>query len=415
MNYSILSVGDEICIGQIVNTNSVWIAEKLVNIGFSANLLVSVPDESNIMKSELHRLIENSDVVIITGGLGPTHDDITKAVLTEYFDDTLIQDESTYNYLKTHFESRGRALNDKILEQALIPSKSIALKNRAGTAPGLLFKVDKKMVFALPGVPEEMKNIFENEIIPIVTEFFFQNTSEYQVYRTIKTSGIFESTLSDLIGGPENFPHGTSLAYLPSSGSVRLRIGAKSSDKSKANEILEKFNQYIISKAGKYIVGYGNDNLQLLIGKLLSNKKLTVSVAESCTGGMLGAAFTDVSGSSLYFKGGIIAYSNEIKLDILKINELTLNEFGAVSEQTALEMAEKARQMFVSDLAISITGIAGPDGGTSEKPVGSVWIGISDKTKTYAKLFNFGNNRIINRERAVNAALELLRQRIQEL
>ncbi len=412
MNFSILTIGDEICIGQIVNTNSSWLAEKMTSIGFSAVYHSAVSDNEDIILSELNRLSDNSDVLLITGGLGPTHDDITKEVLLKFFDDKYIWHEETLNYLINWFKSRNRELSDINKSQAKIPSKCIPLKNSVGTAPGLLFKLNNKLIVSMPGVPAEMEDIFSNTLQNILIEHFQKFSKNIQLYLTINTAGIFESALAELIGSPDNFPKGISLAYLPSVGKVRLRIGANSETKEKAQDLLNLMKNNIIKIAGKYIVGYGNDSLIHYLSELLKEKQLNVAVAESCTGGMLGAEFTELSGSSEYFLGGVIAYSNEVKHNLLNISNDIIDNYGAVSEQTAIVMARNIRQLFGSDYGISITGIAGPSGGTKDKPVGTIWIGISDYKSTSAKLFQFANSRELNRERAVTNALLMLKERI---
>ena len=415
MKFSVLTVGDEICIGQVINSNAAFAANLMTNIGYSAYLHSTVPDEADLMKSELSRLLENSDVVIITGGLGPTHDDITKGVLIEFFDDVLILDKGTELNLEKSFLARKWVMSEKHRAQALIPSKSRALRNVVGTAPGLLFEFDSKMVLALPGVPAEMRSILQNEFLPVAVEHFQKYTNEVQLYLTIKTAGIPESRLADLIGKPSDFPNNATLAYLPAAATVRLRIGTNADTFDKAQSYIDEMKNYIIEKAGQFIIGYGDDSLQSVVGNLLKEKNLMISVAESCTGGMLGAAFTEISGSSAYFKGGIIAYSNDVKMEFLKVHPKTLESYGAVSEQTAIEMAYNVRVYFDTDIGLSITGIAGPDGGTPEKPVGTVWIGISYLKETSAIEYNFGNDRSLNRERAVTKALELIRNKVSGL
>jgi nicotinamide-nucleotide amidase len=414
MKYSVLTVGDELCIGQVVNTNAAFIANLMSGLGFSVFCHSTIPDEPSIMKSELQRLMDNSEIVIITGGLGPTHDDITKGVLVDFFGGQLVVDTNTLSYLESWFESRDRKITEVGIAQAMIPSKSRALNNRVGTAPGILFEFDNKLILALPGVPAEMRYIVTNEFLPIAKNHFEKFSTEVQQFLTIKTVGIFESSLAELIGGPENFPIGTTLAYLPSAGSVRLRIGAIAASMEKASELIDEMKNTIISKAGKYIIAYGDDSIQSVLGNILKSNGLTVSVAESCTGGMLGAAFTDNSGSSAYFKGGLIAYSNDVKIEQLKVSKATIDTFGAVSEQTAIEMARNISTLFDTDFGLSITGIAGPDGGTTEKPVGTVWIGVADRLSAKAFQYKFGNDRSLNRERAVSKALELLIKKVNE-
>lgn len=411
---SILTIGDEICIGQVINSNAAWIAEKCTELGAEVFTHSVIKDDKTNIVSELDRLFAISDMVISTGGLGPTHDDITKPVLTEYFNDKMDLNQNVLKDLKVMFDKRGWVLNERNSEQAMTPSKAIPLKNTVGTAPGLYFNVDYKKIIALPGVPAEMKAILNFSGFDKIKNQMIEKNDEVVVYKTIKTAGIGESILADLIGSTDLFLNGGSLAFLPAGQGVRLRIGANGIDFLKANTKLETMRQYIESKVGKYIVGYGNENIASFAGNLLKSGNYTLSVAESCTGGMLGEMLTDIPGSSQYFLGGIIVYSNIAKVEQLGVNADTLEMHGAVSQETALELANNVRIKFNSDFGISITGIAGPDGGTPEKPVGTVWIGISNKNITLAKKYMFGEDRQLNRERASTAALLLLMENIKK-
>ena len=412
MKYSILTIGDEICIGQIINGNAAEIASVMTSIGYSSYMYSIVPDDRELITDEIKSLLLKSDVLIMTGGLGPTHDDITKSVLCDFFEDDLVLHQDTLQHLQKWFKSRNRNMSEMNKAQALIPSKSTALRNRVGTAPGILFSHDGKYILAMPGVPAEMKDILVNEFVPLAIKFFNENSGNVQIYRTIKTSGIFESDLAELIGSPDSFPDGVKLAFLPSAGTVRLRIGANAGSKSEAEKLIDEMNQLIIDKAGQYIFGYDNDSLQQFVGHILRTKSKSLAVAESCTGGLLGALITEVPGSSEYFTGGVISYSNEMKMKLLNVDKSTLETFGAVSEQTACEMALGVRMKCNTDIGISITGVAGPDGGTENKPVGTVFIAYSDEEKTYAVKCHFGKDRNMNRERAAVKALEILRKEL---
>lgn len=412
VNLSILTIGDEICIGQIVNTNSSYIASKCTEIGLNVLVHSIIPDNNEMMKSELDRLIKISDIVILTGGLGPTEDDITKSTLCEYFGDKLVFHQPTFEYLEKWFTGRGRVMNELNKTQAYLPSKCKVLRNLHGTAPGMLFERDDKVIISLPGVPKEMKFIFEDSVLKYLKEYINKKKTDLILYKTIHTAGIFESELALLIGKKEDFPDDCSFAYLPSYKGVRLRIGIQCQNIEQGQEKIHRIESYLMEKIADYVVGTDSEDIVLSVSNKLRQKKLTVAVAESCTGGLLGANFTNYSGSSDIFTGGIIAYSNNIKIDILGVDRTTLENYGAVSEQTAIEMAKNIREKFKTDFGISITGIAGPTGGSPDKPVGTVWIGISDNDGVSAKMFKFGEDREVNRERSVGAALTMLFEKL---
>lgn len=408
MKISILTIGDEICIGQIINTNAAWLAKTLTQTGAIVETHSVVRDDRTTILKEIDRLFTFSDLVILTGGLGPTHDDITKQVLCEYFNDELVINVPALENIKELFKRRGYILSQRNIDQALVPSKCTVLENKAGSAPAMLFNSNGKYLISSPGVPTEMKYITTNGIIPFVIEFQNKNPQETVIYKTIQTAGIPESMLAELLEPIDELLNGSSLAFLPSYYGVRLRIGVKGTSRDKILETINDIDIKINNKAGKYIIGYGEDGMLELLAEKLTQIHKTVSVAESCTGGLLGAKLTELPGSSSYFIGGVQAYSNDVKSGLLSVTEETLDTYGAVSKKTAIELAGNVRILFKSDYGISITGIAGPDGGTEEKPVGTVWIGISSGLRTYAKLLNFGNDRISNREKAVGAALSLL-------
>ena len=409
-----MTVGDEICIGQIVNTNASWIASHCTAIGAKIINHFAVPDERYAMINGLDMLIDNSDFVLITGGLGPTHDDITKPVLTEYFNDKLVLHELTYKRLEEMYNKRGTEFLERNKKLAYLPSKCKILINNSGSAPGMLFEQNGKYIISMPGVPSEMKDIMFNHVLPLIKSEIINNKSDVVLYKTLNTIGIPESHLADLLGNPDEFLNGGTLAFLPSYNGVKLRIGFSSENSKSAEEEINKIENYIRSRAGRFISGIGEEVITETVGKLLKEKRKTVSVAESCTGGLLGGAFTGIPGSSDYFSGGVIVYSNDAKINILGVPKDIINKFGAVSEETAIELAKNVREKFSTDYGISVTGIAGPGGGTKDKPVGTVWIGISDSKSTVAKKFVFADDRNINRELFVGRALGLLYMKLMD-
>ena len=416
MNIALLTIGDELCIGQIVNTNASWIADRCTQIGASISCHSTIRDNPVDIIHELDRLRINNSIIIITGGLGPTHDDSTKSTLCSYFHDTLIEHQETLLYLQERYKSRDIVLSERNREQAFVPSSCTVLKNPRGTAPGLLFTQKDCTFIALPGVPSEMKGIMQEYVIPIIQDHFLKEESVKPFYRTLITKGIPESTLADLIGNPDEFLEmQETLAFLPSFQGVRLRLGVSHHNAELAIQRLDVLEHILINKAGIYIYAKDQENLlSKTIENLLIHKK-SLSVVESCTGGKLGSLCTELPGSSVFFKGGFITYSNELKEKLVHVRHDTLLEFGAVSEQTAIEMAIGGRNILDTDYCISITGIAGPDGGTNDKPVGLVWIGLSSKNRTFAKKHIFGTDRDMNRERSVYAALSMLYDELHQL
>ncbi|TAL68676.1 MAG: competence/damage-inducible protein A [Bacteroidetes bacterium] len=411
---SILTIGDELCIGQIISTNASWIASQCTSIGTKIIKHIVVPDEKESMLQALDILMESSDILLLTGGLGPTHDDITKPVLTEYFNDKLVKHEPTYKKLEEAYQKRGTEFLERNKGLAELPSKCKILINNAGAAPGMLFEKDGKIIISMPGVPAEMKDIMINHVLPLIKGEIIKRKSDVVLYKTLNTIGIPESHLADLLGNPNEFLDGGTLAFLPSFKGVKLRIGYEAKDNKSALEKINKIENFIKSRAGRFISSTGEEVIAETVGKLLKEKNKTVSVAESCTGGLLGGAFTDISGSSDYFIGGVIVYSNEAKMNILEVPAEFINEHGAVSEETAVALAKNVRLKFHTDYGVSVTGIAGPGGGSNEKPVGTVWIGISDEKTTTAKKYVFGDDRNVNRELFVGRALGLLHMKLKE-
>lgn len=407
MKVAILTIGDEICIGQIVNTNAAWMAAELTRLGIAVEQHSTIGDEDAVIHAELERLLQTADAVLITGGLGPTHDDRTKAVLTAFFDDHLVEDNATLQFLRDLLARRGLELTERQREQSLVPSRARVLTNDHGTAPGMLFETDEgKIVVSMPGVPTEMKHMMTRDVLPLLRER--SAADPVNMYRTLLSAGIAEANLADLVGEPEEFLNGASLAFLPSIQGVRLRIGVQAANRAAGEEHLNKIEVELKRRAGKYLYGRDNESLASKVGELLNKRGLTLAVAESCTGGLLGGAITDIAGSSAWFLGGVLSYSNEVKQAQLGVKAETLATHGAVSRQTACEMAAGVRNLIGADLSLSVTGVAGPGGGSDEKPVGTVWIGLASAERVVAKHFLFLKDRRVNRERSVAAALNML-------
>lgn len=406
---SILTIGDEICIGQIVNSNAAWMAEQCTKIGCEIVKHVTVSDKDEEIIAALENLRLNSDYILMTGGLGPTHDDITKKVLCSYFNDELQWHEPTLAWLEEFARVRSRPLSERNKQQALLPAKCTVLANRNGTAPGMLFNNQGTVFVSMPGVPREMMYIMQNHILPLLQNSISEKGYRTTKYRTILSIGIAESDLADLIGDETLFlDSSTSLAFLPSYKGVRLRIGVHNVHNEEADKRLNMIEEYLYSKAGKYFFGKNAESIESVTARLLKEQSATVSVAESCTGGKIGAAFTELAGSSAYFIGGVLAYANDVKIQELSVDPIDIERYGAVSEQVARSMSEGIRKKLSTTYALSATGTAGPDGGTEEKPVGTVWISLATPKETIAKRFVFGNDRTANRERTVGAAFDML-------
>lgn len=412
MKADIIAIGDEILIGQITDTNSAFLAKYLNDIGVEVNQITAISDEKKHIVDSLESSLKRSDIVLITGGLGPTNDDITKYTLAEFFDTELVHSEYVLDNIKHIFDGRGITLNKQNLDQALVPKNCIVLNNRMGTAPGMFFKDSGKMVFSMPGVPFEMKALFTEQVLPIIEK---NNGLSIIVNKTILVYHIPESILAEKLEEWESaLPKNMSLAYLPSPGLVKLRITARGENRdvllSNIDEQIEFLSNYIsvdLSESASL-------KLEEKINKLAIERDVSVATAESCTGGFIAHLITSIPGSSTFFKGSVVSYSNEIKENILKVKEQDLNKYGAVSETVVEQMAEGARELLNTDYAVATSGIAGPDGGTIEKPVGTVWIAVASKKKTISACFNFSNNRDRNIEKSANMALEILYKEIKE-
>ena len=407
MKVSIINIGDELLIGQVVNTNASTMSQMLIAAGIDVNEVVTIGDDGDAIRESLTRCLKLSDAVLITGGLGPTKDDITKTVLCDFFHSHLVENAVALENVRRIFAIRGFELTPVNRAQALVPECCQVLNNDLGTAPCMWFEQDGKVVVSMPGVPFEMEWLMENRVVPKLQETFKTGAI---VNKNILVQGIGESFLSDLIEPWElALPKCIRLAYLPQAGMLKLRLTARGTERKELQSAIDEAVKTLYPIAGQYIVGEDCETLPELVHNQLTAKGKTLATAESCTGGTIASQLTAQAGASRYFRGGIVAYSNEVKECALGVNHSTLEQHGAVSEQTAREMAEGVRERFDSDFAIATTGIAGPDGGTPSKPVGTVWIAVASRTHTEAALLNFpGRRRQQNIDRSVNQAFAMI-------
>jgi nicotinamide-nucleotide amidase len=407
----IITIGDEILIGQVVDTNSAWIAEQFNLSGIKVRQIISIADDRETILNTLGEAMALSDIVMITGGLGPTKDDKTKPALCDFFNTRLVFNEDSFNNTSRIFESRNLKMTEENRKQAFLPQDCIPLPNKIGTAWGMWFEKDGKAAISLPGVPYEMKYLVTEEVLPRIKEKFSLPSI---IHKTIITQGIGESWLAEKIAEWEDaIPAHIKLAYLPSPGSVRLRLSASGKDKETLEGEVEELAQKLKAIIPEEICGYGKDTLQETVGKLLREKGFTLSTAESCTGGYIAHLLTSIAGSSDYFMGSIISYANNVKVGQLGVKESDLAEKGAVSNAIAEQMAAGVKEKLHTDFSIAVTGIAGPGGGTAEKPVGTVWIAIAGPAGIKSKKFLFGDNRERNIIRTGLTALNMLRKELE--
>ncbi|MGD0036802.1 MAG: competence/damage-inducible protein A [Bacteroidota bacterium] len=415
MKAEIISIGDELLIGQVVNSNQSYIAEKLNSVGIFGDKMTTIGDDEDEILSAFQKAYASHDVVTVTGGLGPTHDDITRSVVCKFFNtDTIINEEALEN-VKRIFARRKSAPRKINEDQALVPRGCTVIQNRLGTAPGYFFEQNGKYFIVMPGVPYEMKAMMDDFLLP----FFEKHKTGLIIrHKTLKTTGIAESFLAEQIGDVHKMfspDSGVTLAFLPSSLGVRLRITIKANALDEAESKIHDVETKLRSKVDKFIYSSDEKELEDVVGKLLSERKLTIAIAESCTGGLIADRITNVSGSSEYFERGIIAYSNKSKVEELGVPLELIHQHGAVSREVAEAMALGIRTTSNTDIGIAITGIAGPTGGSLEKPIGLIWIGYSDKNETFAMQFIFNGERRIVKERATQATLEFVRRKILKI
>ncbi len=415
MKAEIITIGDEILIGQIVDTNSAYIAKELNKIGVSVYQITSIQDERDHILQSLEDASQRADIIIITGGLGPTKDDITKKCLCEFFDDHLIRNKEVLQHIEQLFEKYiDTPISDLNRDQALLPSKSIALHNEYGTAPGMWFEENEHVFISIPGVPYEMRGLMDREIIPRI----MQNYSRPVIlHKTVITYGLGESALAEKIESwEENLPEEIKLAYLPHLGKVRLRLSAKGDNEESLKNLIDQAISKLHHFIGDIIFGYEDeDPMEVIISRLLAEQNWTMATAESCTGGKLASIFTREPGASVSFKGSVVSYSTEAKKELLEVPEELIEKYSVVSAEVAEAMARGAQEKFHTQFAISTTGNAGPTKGDSNAEIGTVFIGIATPKKVVSHRFNFGNHREKVLGKAVNKAMELLHQSIIDL
>lgn len=417
MNVEIINIGDELLIGQVINTNAAWMAEHLNLAGFFVKQVSVIRDDRNHILEALHEAEQRAAVVLISGGIGPTRDDITKHTLCEYFNTTLVFSEEAYRDVEALFSRRGYKVTELNRQQAELPASCISIPNACGTARGMWFEKQRipagKSVFvAMPGVPFEMKTMMTDHVIPRLKEAF---NTPHIFHRTVLTQGIGESFLAAKIEHWENeLPGHIRLAYLPQPGIVRLRLTGTGEDAARLRDETGEQVKKLEALIPEHIFGHDDETLEQIIGALLTERKATLATVESCTGGYIAHLITSVPGSSACFKGSVVAYANEIKELIAGVQPETLRQYGAVSKAVVEEMAIGIQQKFNVDYVIATSGIAGPDGGTPEKPVGTTWIAIASPNDVESALFSFGDSRDRNIRRAALQALNMLRKKIIE-
>ena len=399
MNVGLITIGNELLSGFTTDTNSAWIGQSVLEVGAEITWHVTIGDQYNHITAALDQVPEDIKVVLVTGGLGPTHDDITQKTLFKYFDVQPVFDEDYWNILNARMVKRARVMPEINKNQAIRPNKGSVIPNNSGSARGLHLNNDRMDVFAMPGVHREMKDMMSNTIIPWILD----KTKSKIYVRTLRTTGAMESVLAEKLVDVTDDTRPVTVAFLPQFTGVDIRLTCP-----KKNPLIE-IEEKIRDRVDKYIYATGIVNLEETVGDMLVKCGYTISTAESCTGGLLGHRFTNVPGSSTYYLGGVVSYSDDMKMKTLGVKENTLQEFGAVSKQTATEMAQGVRDLFGSDLAIAVTGIAGPGGGTAEKPVGLVYITLVHNDTVWAKEFKFFTDRKLNKQLSSQVALNMVR------
>jgi nicotinamide-nucleotide amidase len=400
----IISVGTELILGDVIDTNSAYIASKMTEYGFDIHYMNTVGDNLERLVKVLNRAITRSDLIIITGGLGPTDDDLTREAIAKSTETKLVMIPELMTRLENLFKRRNYRMTDNNKKQALLPEGARALENRLGTAPGILLEKDDYIIISLPGVPREMEHIFKEEVIPYIKGL----NSRIIRSKVLNFFGIGESSLETEIKDILERQNNPTLALLAGTGEVKIRITATGNTEQVVKDLIDKAEMEIRQRVGDYIYGTNDEGLPSVIAGLMRKKGLSLSIAESCTGGLLGNRITDISGSSDFFAGGIIAYSNEIKKSLLGVNPETLQKYGAVSPETAREMAAGIRKKMATELGLSITGIAGPGGGSEEKPVGLVYIGLSSGSETWVYKLNLRYDRLWNKWMSTQYAFHYL-------
>jgi len=408
MEAIIIAIGDEILIGQVIDTNSTFISKKLYSAGIETLKSISIKDEPSHIINTLNNAFEEVDLVIFTGGLGPTNDDLTKHTLTKYFDDELEFNAEIMNHVDALFKKLGRKTAQLNKEQAMLPKNAELLHNEYGTAAGMIFRKENKIAISLPGVPFEMKNLMFSGVLPFLKSKF---KTGYLVHKTVLTYGLPESELAEKISDWENnLPKTLKLAYLPSPGRVRLRLSMKGEDENILLSVIDDYIEKLKVILGDLIFGYNDEPIENIVAKLLTENSKTICTAESFTGGKIASMLTTIPGSSKYYNGSVVCYSTQSKIDVLNVDAETINKNTAVSREVAMQMADNVRSMFDTDFAISTTGVAGPDKGEDGKEIGTAYIALATRKKTIIQKYNFGQPREKMQGRAVAMAFDMLRK-----
>ncbi|HPN36160.1 MAG TPA: competence/damage-inducible protein A [bacterium] len=409
MHAEIISIGDELISGKTINSNAAWMGRQLLLIGVPVLQVTTVGDDAAMIREALATAERRSEIILITGGLGPTHDDITRSALCQYFQCDLVLNPVVLEQIRERFRHRGLPLAKSNESQAMVPSAAQVIYNRQGTAPGYHFEQSGRHVYVLPGVPHEMQGMMNESILPEIrarqTEWFIES-------KTFCTNGIAESMLYEKIGNPAEVERWAKMAFLPAPSGVQVRLIAQGTSAAEARQKLEQAAARVLERAGRYIYADYECTLEQVVAELLTQRKATVATAESCTGGLIAHKLTSIAGSSAYFERGVVCYSNRAKTELLHVPTSLIERHGAVSEQVAMSMAENVRRIAGVDYGIATTGIAGPGGGSDDKPVGLVFIGVADKSGSQWERHIFSGERWLNKERFANSALNLLRKRI---
>ncbi|MBN2634171.1 MAG: CinA family nicotinamide mononucleotide deamidase-related protein [Bacteroidales bacterium] len=413
MTAQIITIGDELLIGQTIDTNSAWIGAELTKTGFDVTRRISIHDLRDDIIDTLNEVSGRSDVILITGGLGPTSDDITKQTLCEFFETRFVTDYDVLEMIEGMMKRRGFPMNDNNRRQAEVPESCRVLKNATGTAPGMWFEKQGSIFISMPGVPYEMKYIMQEHVLPELNKRFSSRSIKL---KNIMTYGAPEALLAELLTGFEaSLPGEIKLAYLPSSGIIKLRLTAKGDKTNLPDEMLQQQVEKLYRTIPELIIAEDEENFETVIGKLLREKGLSVCTSESCTGGRIAHMLTSVPGSSAYYHGSVIAYDNKVKTSLLGVPQNVIDRYGAVSSETVALMAEGARKILQTDFSVATSGIAGPDGGTETKPVGTLWTAVSSASGTITQTYRFGTERSVNILRFSTASLHLLWKQISGL
>jgi nicotinamide-nucleotide amidase len=411
MNAHIITIGDEILIGQTLNTNAAYIGSRLIELSIDIKKTSVVGDNEKQILNEFNECFIENDLVIVTGGLGPTHDDITRKCIVKFFNTELVLNNDVLKDVKNIFTRRGRQVTKLNEDQALVPKNAKVIRNKLGTAPGVWIEKDNKIFIVMPGVPFEMKEMMSSYVIPNLKEKL--GKQEFVSTRLIlQTTGIPESFLFERLGNIDELLNGAEMAFLPSQFGVKLRITVKDKSLEASNNRLTEIEQKIRNKVGRFVFAKGEETLEEVVGRLLKERELSISLAESCTGGNIANLLTNISGSSDYFERGVVSYSNGSKVEMLQVDEDTIQKYGAVSPEVAEQMSKGIKSISCTDIGLAVTGILGPSGATDGKPIGLVYISLCDNKSSIVKKFLFGEDRLLNKQRATQAALDMIRKHI---